>query len=116
MWDVTKNYRGYYYDVSTGNFSLATGAGSGGKLQHSEGSSWLEFEGFWGDQVWQDWRYGQYHFDDQYHISSGATGEHIARSASYRELLTPLTGPPAKNLGRTTVCQNDPCTVLTSLS
>jgi len=97
LWDVTKNFRAFYYDTSTGNFSLATGAGSGGKLQPSEGSGWLDFTGGWGDQQWQDWRFGQYHFGDEYHISNGATG------------------PPEKNLGRTTVCQNDPCTILTSL-
>lgn len=51
-WDVTKNFRGYWYDKSSNAFSVAGGVGSGGTAQSAgEGASWLSFQGKWGDDV-----------------------------------------------------------------
>jgi hypothetical protein len=98
IWDVTKNFRGFWYDPSTGGLSLAPGAGSGGTVQYSEGTSWLNFGGGWGDEQWPTNKFGQYCLGEECHITSGPTG------------------PLAKNLGRTAVCQNEnPCTIQTTL-
>jgi len=75
IWDVTKNFRGFWYTPSSGAISIARGAGSGGLLQPTEGTSWLNFGGGWGDQKWPTNKFGQYCVEDQCHISDGPTGE-----------------------------------------
>jgi len=98
IWDVTKNFRGFWYTPSSGAISIAPGAASGGLVQSSEGTSWLNFGGPWGDQKWPTNKFGQYCIGDECHISDGPTG------------------PLSKNLGRTVPCQDESsCTVKTSL-
>jgi len=98
IWDVTKNFRGFRYSPSNNVISIAPGAGTGGALQVSEGASWLDFGGFWGDQKWPINKAGQYCLDGECLIDGGPTG------------------PLSKNLGRTTPCQDDSsCNVQTSL-
>ena len=84
-WDITQNYRGFWYTPSTGEID---GAGS----QPEDGTSWLNFGGMWGDQQWPTNEFGQYCIDNQCHITDGPTGKHAAH-ASTRELptLTRLT-------------------------
>jgi len=97
-WDVTQNFRGYWYTPSSGAIDAATGAGSGGTLQPQEGTSWLNFGGEWGDKQWPTSKFGQYCFGDECHISDGPTG------------------PLSKNLGRTVPCQDESsCTINTGL-
>ena len=74
IWDVTKNFRGFWYDPSSGAVSSASGAGNGAALQGSEGTSWLNFAGAWGDEKWPTTKLGQYCLGDQCHIVDGPTG------------------------------------------
>jgi len=98
MWDVTRNFRGFWYTPSSGVVSLASGAGTGGTAEVSEGPSWLNFGGYWGDQKWPIDKKGQYCAGDECYIEDGPTG------------------PLSKNLGRTAPCQDESsCTVQTSL-
>ena len=76
MWDVTKNFRGYWYTPSNGAIDPAPGAGTGGALQPTEGTSWLNFAGMWGDQKWPTNRFGQYCLGNECHISGGPSGKH----------------------------------------
>lgn len=86
---MTKNFRGFWFDSSTGALSLATGAGSGGLSQASEGTSWLNFGGAWGDKQWPTDKLGQYCIGDECHISDGPTGKHVARDVSHgSQMLT----------------------------
>jgi hypothetical protein len=97
-WDVTKNYRGYWYDVSSQVFTSSGGGGQGGLLQASEGVGWLKFAGMWGDAQIKDLVDGQVCIGQQCIYTAGPTG------------------PWMKNLGRTAVCQNeDKCTIKTSI-
>ncbi|KAI0368873.1 hypothetical protein BV20DRAFT_1053639 [Pilatotrama ljubarskyi] len=83
---------------------VAGGAGSGAQAEAVEGADWLSFAGMWGDEQYPVLEHGQYCLPvgdtDECQFSSGPTG------------------PIAKNLGRTAVCQHDDssCTVNTSLS
>ena len=79
IWDVTQNFRGFWYTPSSGAISIAPGAGSGGLIQPSEGTSWLNFGGFWGDKKWPADKSGQYCIGDQCYISDGPNGEQVAR-------------------------------------
>lgn len=98
LWDVTKNYRGFWYDPPNGVVSHSPGAGIGGSVQLLEGSRWLNFSGFWGDKKWPTSRFGQYCVGTECLIGDGPTG------------------PLFKNLGRTVPCQDErKCPVLTSL-
>jgi len=97
-WDVTQNYRGFFYDNSTGVFTSAGGASTGGTEQTTEGVNWLYWLGMWGDEQYPSNDSRQYCIDTECHYSSGPTG------------------PLAKNLGRTTVCQSTgTCTIKTSI-
>ena len=78
-WDVTQNYRGYWYDNSTKAFSAATG----------DSVSWLNWGGYWGDQQYPSSYSGQYCIFGECHFTSGPTG------------------PVAKNLGRVAMCENE---------
>jgi hypothetical protein len=40
-WDMTQNYRGYWYDTSSDTFSVALSAGIGATEEASETASWL---------------------------------------------------------------------------
>ncbi|CAN8098306.1 unnamed protein product [Discula destructiva] len=93
-WDMTQNYRGYWYDNASGTFSAAGGASVGGTQQAGETTTWLEWEGHWGDEQYADGVDGQYCLFGECLFMSGPTG------------------PVAKNLGRTTVCEDDDdCTI-----
>ncbi|KAK0241397.1 hypothetical protein EDD85DRAFT_763209 [Armillaria nabsnona] len=99
FWDVTKNYRGFWYDVSSGDFSSAGGVDVGGSEQGSEGVSWLDWLGLWGDEQYPDSDSRQYCLFGQCHYVSGPTG------------------PLAKHLDRTDICPDaGDCDVQTSIS
>lgn len=49
-WDVTQNYRGYWFDNSTKAFTSAGGASTGGTDEETEGVSWISWLGHWGDE------------------------------------------------------------------
>lgn len=98
LWDVTKNFRGFWYNPSSRVVTPATGAGIGGQSQIPEGPGWLNFAGFWGDQKWPTNRFGQYCAGNECHMADGPTG------------------PLAKNLGRTVPCQDETkCPIQTRL-
>ncbi|KAI1821435.1 hypothetical protein F4861DRAFT_541986 [Xylaria intraflava] len=97
-WDITQNYRGYTYDVSSGTFSIAGGASTGGSEESSETADWLQWQGAWGDEQYPNGSNGQYCIFGECRYTSGPTG------------------PLDKNLGRTTVCQNDDsCTIFDNI-
>ncbi|RDW87309.1 hypothetical protein BP5796_03003 [Coleophoma crateriformis] len=98
-WDVTANYRGFFYDNSTGTFTSAGGADIGGSEQAAEGTGWLTWLGAWGDEQYPDNHSGQYCVFGECHYVSGPTG------------------PLSKNLWRVTVCedQSKACDIQTSL-
>ncbi|KAF7795633.1 hypothetical protein EIP86_006798 [Pleurotus ostreatoroseus] len=50
LWDVTKNFRGFWFDNTTQTFSLANGVAQGGTEEPGEGVGWLNFKGQWGDK------------------------------------------------------------------
>jgi hypothetical protein len=79
VWDVTKNFRGFWYNPSSGAISIASGAGPGGANQPSEGASWLNFSGFWGDKKWPTSRFGQYCVADECLMEDGPTGKQATR-------------------------------------
>jgi len=83
MWDITKNFRGFCY--SDGAIDAAPGAGTGGDLQPTEGTSWLNFAGLWGDRKWPTNKFGQYCLGDECHIGDGPTGKHPTRAGTFRE-------------------------------
>lgn len=97
FWDVSLNYRGYWYDA--GSFSAAGGAGTGGAAQASETVDWLYWGGHWGDaQLPDDDPRQNCIFDIECHYVEGPTG------------------PNSKNLGRTEVCQDeDDCDIQDSI-
>ncbi|KIY53467.1 hypothetical protein FISHEDRAFT_33355 [Fistulina hepatica ATCC 64428] len=98
FWDVTQNYRGFWFDVQSETFTSAGGASIGGQEQYEEGASWLSWLGYWGDE--------QYPLSDprQFCILGECTWE------------SGPTGPYSKNLNRTAVCEDeDDCTILTSI-
>ncbi|KAI0654472.1 hypothetical protein C8Q70DRAFT_1058397 [Cubamyces menziesii] len=103
LWDPALNFRAFWFDTAMGAFSVAGGAGVGAQEITAEGAGWLSFAGMWGDEQYPVLEHGQYclvieDLVDECKFSSGPTG------------------PIAKNLGRTAVCQNeDSCTVETSL-
>lgn len=74
LWDVSLNFRGYWFDNSTQTFSLARGANIGGKEEVVEGTGWLEFEGMWGDQQYPVPEHGQFCVMDNCHFTDGPTG------------------------------------------
>lgn len=89
---MTKNYRGYWYNASTNTFTTAASGNSTGAKEDS--ASWLSWEGYWGDEQYENGYDGQ---------------ECLASECKY---VTGPTGPVAKNLGRTAVCKNeDGCTI-----
>jgi len=97
-WDVTQNYRGYYYDVATQAFTSSGGAGQGATLQAAEGTDWLKFLGKWGDAQLPTSADGQFCISTECFYSGGPTG------------------PFDKNLGRTAVCENESdCTINDSI-
>ena len=99
-WDFTQNYRGYWYDVSSGEFTIAGGAGAGATDENGEPASWLSFEGAWGDAQYPDAI-----SDDQYCIAGEC---HYSGGP---------TGPVTKNLGRTTMCENTgTCTIFDNIN
>lgn len=99
-WDMTKNFRGFWFDTASNTFTAAVGAGVGASVQAAEGLSWLSFGGRWGDQ-----EYPLFIKNGQYCIL-----EHQCKYVSGP------TGPVDKNLGRSVICQKEAdCTVETSI-
>lgn len=104
LWDMTLNYRGYWYDVGNAEFSVASGAGTGASEEGDETATWLSWEGQWGDEQYpddflDDLKTGQWCISTECHYTSGPTG------------------PVAKNLGRTTMCENDDnCTIFDNIN
>lgn len=104
LWDMTLNYRGYWYDVDTAEFRVASGAGTGASEEADETATWLSWEGQWGDEQYpddflDDLKTGQWCISTECHYTSGPTG------------------PVAKNLGRTTMCENDDnCTIFDNIN
>ena len=97
-WDMTQNYRGYWYDVSSGEFSIAGGVSTGGTEEDEETATWLQWEGYWGDEQYPEGSDDQYCISTECHYSSGPTG------------------PVTKNLERTTVCEDDSdCTIYNNI-
>ncbi|KAL1900590.1 Vacuolar protein sorting-associated protein 62 [Sporothrix stenoceras] len=102
-WDMAQNYRGYWFDSASSTFTEAGGVNVGGSEESStspvEGSAWLQWGGAWGDEQYATSRSGQYCIFGECHYTSGPTG------------------PVAKNLGRTALCQDESdCTVFTSVN
>jgi len=100
LWDVTLNFRGYWFDNSTQTFTIAAGRSFGEVEETSgnEGVGWLMFRGMWGDEQYPVGEHGQFCDGTNCLFSDGPTG------------------PIAKNLGRTLPCQNEAnCTILTTL-
>lgn len=103
LWDMTLNYRGYWYDMDTEEFSVAGGVGTGGTEEDSETADWLKWLGAWGDEQYPDGllddiETGQYCLSTECRYTSGPTG------------------PFDKNLGRSTMCQSeDDCTIFDNI-
>ncbi|CAL1699081.1 unnamed protein product [Somion occarium] len=100
LWDVTLNFRGYWFDIPAQTFSVASGAGLGRKEEGDEGVGWLQFEGMWGDEQYPVPEHGQ------------------VCNATFNEckFSSGPTGPIAKNLGRNQVCEHETnCTISSSV-
>ncbi|PYH40722.1 uncharacterized protein BP01DRAFT_203576 [Aspergillus saccharolyticus JOP 1030-1] len=103
LWDMTLNYRGYWYDGDTGAFTVAGGAGTGATEEAAEQADWLNWLGAWGDEQYpddllDDLETGQYCIVDECRYTSGPTG------------------PVDKNLARTTMCEDDDdCTIFDNI-
>jgi len=87
LWDVTKNYRGFWYDPPNGVVSHSPGAGIGGSVQLLEGSRWLNFSGFWGDKKWPTSRFGQYCVGNECLIGDGPTGKHSSPVPGFHRVI-----------------------------
>ncbi|KAI9740279.1 MAG: Vacuolar protein sorting-associated protein 62 [Cirrosporium novae-zelandiae] len=97
-WDVTANYRGFWYDADSETFTSAGGADIGATEQTTEGVSWLSWLGHWGDEQYKTSDSRQSCLVGECHYVSGPTG------------------PFNKNLGRTAVCEDeDDCTIESSI-
>lgn len=83
FWDVTQNYRGFWYDVVSQEFTSSGGAGQGGSLQEDEGTDWLKFLGRWGDAQWPITRPGQLCVLTQCVYTGGPTGAFLVIRANY---------------------------------
>jgi hypothetical protein len=116
-WDVSQNYRGYYYDAASNVVTNAGGVDVGGTEQATETVEWLYWGGMWGDE--------QYPTRDK-RQSCALDVSCMQRSRKETANFTQIddlchyqsgpTGPLTKNLGRTAVCQKeDGCTVKTKL-
>lgn len=62
LWDMTKNFRGYWFDASEHTFAVAGGTPLGEEDEISGDVRWLEFEGRWGDKQYRWFEHGQYCF------------------------------------------------------
>jgi hypothetical protein len=117
-WDVSQNYRGYYYDVASNTVTNAGGVDVGGTEQATETVDWLYWSGMWGDEQYPT-------SDKRQNCALGvsfACGMVQGMTADENQIddlchyQSSPTGPLTKNLGRTAVCQKeDGCTVQTSL-
>ncbi|KAI9736948.1 MAG: Vacuolar protein sorting-associated protein 62 [Cirrosporium novae-zelandiae] len=102
-WDVTQNYRSYWYDTTTTTFTSAGGSGIGATEQATEGVSWLSYIGHWGDE--------EYPESDSRQICI-ELGD-ILDECKY---VSGPTGPVKKNLARTKMCTDESdCDVASSL-
>ena len=87
LWDPTLNAYTYSYDNAADSFTAYDG---------SSPTSWLLFQGIWGDE--------------QLPASDPRQHEDLGISATAEWTGGP-TGPNDKNLGRDDICEKDPCTV-----
>lgn len=117
IWDVTKNFRGYFFDPSSQTFTVASGASNGATEEAGEGIGWLTFQGRWGDEQ-LEW------FDDGQWCITGTECKYVDGPQGQKPGVCQihsgthlLAGPISKNLGRTTVCQHedDGCDIQTSV-
>ena len=62
LWDVTLNYRGYWFDNDTQTFTMAGGSTVGlvEEFTGGEGVGWLNFKGMWGDEQYPVGEHGQF--------------------------------------------------------
>lgn len=98
IWDITLNFRGYWFHNATRSFSLAEGRGRGGEEQITDGTGWLKFRGRWGDQEYPIPQHGQYCIGENCRFSDGPTG------------------PVRKNLDRRSVCEYEhDCVILSEI-
>lgn len=82
-WDVTQNYRGYWYDPAANTFTSAGGVGTGGAAQAAgETASWLNFQGKWGDDTPANDQGQQYCISTECHYVAGPTGTPLPRTCS----------------------------------
>lgn len=96
---MTQNSRGYWYNISSGEFSVAGGASAGGTEEDGEAATWLLWEGYWGDEEYSLGQDGQYCIFDECKYAGGPTG------------------PVKKNLERTSMCQDeDNCTIFDNIN
>lgn len=99
FWDVTSNYRGYWYDRTSNAFTSAGGAGTGGGEETGESATWLSWDGAWGDEQYRLSYPGQYCIFGECHFTSGPTG------------------PTDKNLGRDAMCEHPgTCTIFDDIN
>jgi hypothetical protein len=76
LWNVTLNYRAFWFENSTKTFTSAVGAGAGASEQAMEGVSWLSFQGAWGDDTppTEFLQNEQYCISTEYRYTAGPTG------------------------------------------
>jgi hypothetical protein len=96
---MTQNYRGYWYDTSSGTFSVASSAGTGATEEAGETASWLQWQGYWGDEQYTGSSHGQYCIFGECRFTGGPQG------------------PVTKNLGRQAMCQTESgCTIFNNIN
>lgn len=83
----------YIYDSEWKNFTKAVGVGPGWLDEISEDSTWLNWEGHWGDQ--------------QYPESDPRQECLAVRGSSECRYVSGPTGPITKNLNREAVCEDE---------
>ncbi|KAI1333721.1 hypothetical protein F5Y15DRAFT_404200 [Xylariaceae sp. FL0016] len=95
LWDPAKNFRGYWYDGTTGDDS---GSLEPAAENPDAPTSWFHYEGAWGDRVYDLGDQRQWRLFGQYHYQTGPQG------------------PKFKNLGRRKMCQISRCKILYSIA
>ena len=111
LWDVTKNYRGYWYDLREKAFVTAGGTTSAEDDEMTRDVRWLDFQGRWGDKEYEWFKNGQYcvwipRVASACKLVDGPTGAWYSPSMLQTNISVDV-GPIGKNLARTTVCQNE---------
>lgn len=92
-WDPIRNFYGYTYELSTTRGAHGEGTFRAATLNPRAPTSWLQFNGRWGDQRYPLNDTRQYRFFGETHFASGPTG------------------PKDKRLEREEVCDSDKCRI-----